>query len=68
MLSDRDNQTSRLSGIDKAVDAYMRLELHSAIEPRRGAELESVDSLRALGVRECSNAPESHFKIECKLS
>ena len=45
MLSDRDNQISRLSGTDKAVDVYMRLELHSAIEPRRGAELESVDSL-----------------------
>ena len=45
MLSDRDNQASRLSGADKAVDAYMRLELHSGIEPRRGAELESVDSL-----------------------
>ena len=43
MLSDRDNQTSWLSGADKAVDAYMRLKLHSAIEPRRGAELESVD-------------------------
>ena len=52
MLSDRDNQTSRLSGIDKAVDAYMRLELHSAIEPRRGAELKSVDSFGAPGVKE----------------
>ena len=67
MLSDRDNQTSGLSGADKAVDAYMRLKLHSAIESRRGAELESVDSLGALGVREYSNAPKNHFKIECKL-
>ena len=45
MLSDGSNQASGLSGADKAVDACMRLELHSAIEPRRGAELESVDSL-----------------------
>ena len=35
MLSDRDNQAPRLSGTDKAVHVYMRLELHS----------ESVDSL-----------------------
>ena len=68
MLSDKDNQAPRLSGTDKAVDVYMRLELHSAIEPRRGAELESVDSLWALGVRECSSAPKSHFKTKCKLS
>ena len=46
----------------------MRLELHSAIEPRGGAELESVDSLGALGVRECSGAPKSHFKTKYKLS
>ena len=26
MLSDRDNQASRLSGTDKAVDVYLRLE------------------------------------------
>ena len=45
MLSDRDNQAPRLSDTDKAVDVYMRLELHSAIEPGRGTELKSVDSL-----------------------
>ena len=39
MLSDRDNLTFGLDGTDKAVDAWIGLELHSAIEPGNRIEL-----------------------------